>query len=76
MGKSYKEIMPQITTFIFDVDGVLTDGGIIYSGKGNELKRFNAKDGQIIKPLKKFFYSKFNSIRKTKLSVYGDSKAL
>ena len=26
MEKSYKEIMPQITTFIFDVDGVLTNG--------------------------------------------------
>ena len=28
MEKSYKEIMPQITTFIFDIDGVLTDGTV------------------------------------------------
>jgi hypothetical protein len=27
-GKSYKEIMNDITTFIFDVDGVLTDGSV------------------------------------------------
>jgi 3-deoxy-D-manno-octulosonate 8-phosphate phosphatase KdsC-like HAD superfamily phosphatase len=27
--KSYKEIMNDITTFIFDVDGVLTDGSCI-----------------------------------------------
>ncbi len=28
MEKSYKEIMRQISTFIFDVDGVLTDGTV------------------------------------------------
>ncbi len=28
-----------------DVDGVLTDGGIIYDSSGNELKRFCVKDG-------------------------------
>jgi hypothetical protein len=28
-GKSYKEIMNDITTFIFDVDGVLTDGSFL-----------------------------------------------
>ena len=30
---------------IFDVDGVLTDGKIIYDSEGNELKQFNVKDG-------------------------------
>jgi 3-deoxy-D-manno-octulosonate 8-phosphate phosphatase (KDO 8-P phosphatase) len=29
----------------FDVDGVLTDGGIIYDNLGNEIKKFNVKDG-------------------------------
>ena len=29
MEKSYKEILPLINTFIFDVDGVLTDGSVI-----------------------------------------------
>ena len=28
-----------------DVDGVLTDGGIIYDSNGNELKKFCVKDG-------------------------------
>lgn len=37
----------------FDVDGVLTDGGIIYDNSGMEIKRFNVKDGQIIAHLKK-----------------------
>lgn len=30
----------------FDVDGVLTDGGITYDENGLEYKTFNAKDGQ------------------------------
>lgn len=41
-----------IRAIIFDVDGVLTDGGIIYDNHLNEFKKFNVKDGQIIKHLK------------------------
>lgn len=42
-----------IKAIIFDVDGVLTDGGIIYDTHGNELKKFNVKDGQIFSALQK-----------------------
>lgn len=42
----------KIKALIFDVDGVLTNGGIIYSNSGDEQKVFNVKDGQIIKHLK------------------------
>jgi 3-deoxy-D-manno-octulosonate 8-phosphate phosphatase (KDO 8-P phosphatase) len=31
--------------FLLDVDGVLTDGGIVYDAEGVELKRFNVRDG-------------------------------
>ena len=41
-----------IRALIFDVDGVLTDGKIIYDNNGVETKAFNVKDGQIIKHLK------------------------
>ena len=30
---------------IIDVDGTLTDGGIYYDSHGNEMKKFNTKDG-------------------------------
>lgn len=30
---------------LFDVDGVLTDGSLFYSRRGEELKRFNVRDG-------------------------------
>jgi 3-deoxy-D-manno-octulosonate 8-phosphate phosphatase (KDO 8-P phosphatase) len=34
-----------IELLIVDVDGVLTDGGIIYSDQGQELKQFHVRDG-------------------------------
>ncbi len=36
----------KIKMVVFDVDGVMTDGGIIYDDNGMEYKIFNAKDGQ------------------------------
>jgi len=36
----------KIKLIAFDVDGVLTNGEIIYTDKGEEIKIFNAKDGQ------------------------------
>ena len=49
MSKSYKEIMPQIKTFIFDVDGVLTDGMLHLDHEGRLLRTMNAKDGFALK---------------------------
>jgi 3-deoxy-D-manno-octulosonate 8-phosphate phosphatase (KDO 8-P phosphatase) len=40
-----------IKLLILDVDGVLTDGKIIYSDRGEELKCFDVKDGHGIKLL-------------------------
>ncbi|MCK0109410.1 HAD-IIIA family hydrolase [Flavobacteriaceae bacterium S0825] len=49
MAKSYKEYLKHITTFIFDVDGVLTDGTVTITTKGEMLRRMNIKDGYAIK---------------------------
>ena len=35
----------KIKLFLTDVDGVLTDGGMYYSETGDELKKFNTRDG-------------------------------
>lgn len=40
-----------IRVAIFDVDGVLTDGGLYFSESGEALKRFNTLDGQGLKLL-------------------------
>lgn len=47
--KSYKEYLEHITTFIFDVDGVLTDGIIMVTTNGEMLRSMNIKDGYAIK---------------------------
>jgi 3-deoxy-D-manno-octulosonate 8-phosphate phosphatase (KDO 8-P phosphatase) len=41
----------KIELLAFDVDGVLTDGGLYFDHNGNESKRFHAQDGHGIKIL-------------------------
>ncbi len=47
----------KIKAILFDIDGVLTDGGIIYDDTGLEYKRYNVKDGQIISHLKRLGFT-------------------
>lgn len=42
----------KIKLFVTDVDGVLTDGGMYYSEHGDELKKFNTKDGVAFRLMK------------------------
>ena len=49
MEKSYKESLSNITTFIFDVDGVLTDGLVTVTSDGELLRTMNIKDGYALK---------------------------
>jgi len=41
-----------ISLIAFDIDGVMTDGGLYFSDSGEEFKRFNSLDGHGIKMLK------------------------
>ncbi|MCH4553508.1 KdsC family phosphatase [Aestuariibaculum lutulentum] len=47
--KSYKEYLQHITTFIFDVDGVLTDGSLNVTTTGELLRTMNVRDGFALK---------------------------
>jgi 3-deoxy-D-manno-octulosonate 8-phosphate phosphatase (KDO 8-P phosphatase) len=47
------EKLKHIRLLLLDVDGVMTDGGIIYDANGVETKRFNVKDGHGIKMLQR-----------------------
>ncbi len=40
-----KKDVPEIKMFLTDCDGCLTDGGMYYSEHGDELKKFNTRDG-------------------------------
>ncbi len=48
-----KERAGRVTTVIFDIDGVLTDGSILLDSSGSEIKRFNVHDGTGIKYLRR-----------------------
>ena len=43
----------RVKVVFFDVDGVLTDGGLLYSETGETLKRFHTLDGHGLKMLQK-----------------------
>lgn len=51
--KELERSIPQIKLFLTDCDGCLTDGGMYYSEFGDELKKFNTKDGMGFQLLKK-----------------------
>ena len=46
---NYKNVLPHIKTFIFDVDGVLTDGKILITTEGELLRAMDTKDGYAMK---------------------------
>ena len=48
---TFKKKCESIKLVISDVDGVLTDGGMYYSEKGEVLKKFNTKDGMAVELL-------------------------
>ncbi len=53
---SKKQILKKASKIKFvltDVDGVLTDTGVYYSAKGEELKRYSIRDGMGVERLKK-----------------------
>ena len=64
---TYKTRLKDITTFIFDVDGVMTNGKIIYTHDGKIDRQFNAKDGYAVQYASKMGYRIF-------IITGGDSK--
>ena len=42
---NFKEDIAQVEAIVLDVDGVMTDGGIIPTTDGDFVRRYNAKDG-------------------------------
>ena len=53
INKKILEKCKKIKILISDVDGVLTDGGMYYSEKGEELKKFNTRDGMAVELIQK-----------------------
>ena len=54
---SYKQRLSKINTFVFDVDGVLTDGNVILDSSGELVRTMHTKDGFAIQhAVKKGFH--------------------
>ena len=53
VGSEKSDALKDIKVFLTDCDGCLTDGGMYYSEKGDELKKFNTKDGMAFSLLRK-----------------------
>jgi len=51
MKRLNHEEIKQIKLLILDVDGVLTDGKILYNDRGEEIKAFDVRDGHGLKLL-------------------------
>jgi 3-deoxy-D-manno-octulosonate 8-phosphate phosphatase (KDO 8-P phosphatase) len=50
-------LFKDITTFVFDMDGVLTDGSLFVLGEGKMVRRMNIKDGYALQLAIKKDYS-------------------
>ena len=57
MEKSYKEYLNDITTFVFDVDGVLTNGSVQVTTDGDLIRTMSVKDGYALKQAVKAGYT-------------------
>lgn len=57
MDKSYKILFNDVTTLIFDVDGVLTNGIVTVFPNGELVRQMNIKDGYALKAAVKAGYN-------------------
>jgi len=48
MTENYKTTLKEIKTFVFDIDGVFTDGIVIIDSNGEQLRTANVKDGYAV----------------------------
>lgn len=49
MKKNYKELLQNVTTFVFDVDGVFTDSSVLITTEGELLRKMSIRDGYAVK---------------------------
>lgn len=45
MKKNFKQLLNDVTVFVFDVDGVLTDGSLLLMQDGEQVRKMSIKDG-------------------------------
>ncbi|HVV55050.1 MAG TPA: HAD hydrolase family protein, partial [Mucilaginibacter sp.] len=69
--ESFLNKLKDISTFIFDVDGVLTDGSVYVTESGEQFRQFNIKDGYALQLAVKCGYNVCAiSGSRSKISIY------
>src|SRR6186713_1209495 len=54
---NFKTKLKDIRCFVFDIDGVMTDGGLLIQEDGTQLRKTNIKDGfGLVQAIKKGYY--------------------
>ena len=56
MTKNYKELLHHIRAFVFDMDGVLTNGVFQLGDGGQPIRHFNSKDSYALQLARKKGY--------------------
>ena len=51
-----RDLLSEVTTFIFDYDGVMTDGTVYMDSNGDPLRTSNVKDGYALQLASKLGY--------------------
>ena len=54
---NFRALLPQVNTFIFDYDGVMTDGTVYMDSNGDPLRTSNVKDGYALQLAAKLGYN-------------------
>jgi 3-deoxy-D-manno-octulosonate 8-phosphate phosphatase (KDO 8-P phosphatase) len=54
---NYKALLQEVDTFIFDYDGVMTDGKVILMEEGQPLRMAHVKDGYVLQLIVKLGYN-------------------
>ncbi|MCQ2314866.1 MAG: HAD hydrolase family protein [Bacteroidales bacterium] len=54
---NYKSLLKDITTFVFDYDGVMTNGDVLITAEGEPLRTANVKDGYAMQLAVKLGYN-------------------
>ena len=63
-----KKKCKKIKLLISDIDGVLTDGGMYYTENGEFMKKFNTRDGMVLKLLDQSIQTVFVTGEKSKIT--------
>lgn len=54
---NFRALLPEVNTFIFDYDGVMTDGTVYMDSNGDPLRTSNVKDGYALQLAAKLGYN-------------------